>query len=203
MIGTVFTKLTVVEVITATRMKCRCECGAEVVVAMWQLRSGNNKSCGCMMRRTRETIGALNKTHGMSNGRVAGYKSRAYGIWQAMKDRCTNKNREDFHGYGGRGISVCPTWAASFEQFLADMGEPPEGLTLERKNTDGNYELGNCEWATRLTQGRNNKNVKYVTLRGETKPLWKWIEESGSDRGRYYNRLKAGWTQEEALLGKE
>lgn len=203
MIGTVFGKLTVKEVVTPTKAKCLCECGTEVVVAIYKLRSGNNRSCGCMVRLTRERIGDLNKTHGMANSRISGYKSRSYGIWQAMKDRCTNKNRDDFHRYGGRGISVCASWAASFEQFLADMGEPPEGLTLERKNTDGNYELSNCEWATRLTQGRNNANVKYLTLRGETKPLWKWIEDMGMPRGRYYTRLRAGWTQEEAIFGKE
>lgn len=202
MIGTVFTKLTVVGEITASKMQCRCECGNEVVVPLWQLKNGNNKSCGCMMRSTRSNIGRLRKTHGASNGRVTGYKNRAYGIWQAMKDRCTNKNRGDYHRYGGRGITVCSAWANSFEQFLADMGEPPEKMTLERKDSDKGYELDNCVWATRLQQGRNTANVKQVTLCGETKPLWQWLEEKEIKRGTYYHRLYAGWTQEEAILGK-
>ena len=83
----------------------------------------------------------------------------AYQSWDHMKARCYNPNNSRYHRYGGRGIVVCERWL-KFEDFLADMGPRPKGLTLERKNNDGNYEPGNCEWATRRTQGRNSSHCK-------------------------------------------
>ena len=179
---------------------CACACGNTAGVWLHQLRTGNNKSCGCASSRNK--IAALNKTHGMSNGRVAGYKFRAYGIWQAMKDRCSNENRSDYHCYGGKGIVVCAEWAHSFEAFLADMGEPPAGLTLDRKDSAGNYEKSNCRWATRKEQAKNTSAAKFVTAGGVTKPLWQWFEEGAVKKCTYYARIRSGWSVEEAILGK-
>lgn len=94
------------------------------------------------------------KTHGHSTTNVG--MTPIYSRWRGMKDRCYNPNSKQFHRYGGRGISVCARWRYSFETFLSDMGEPPEGLSLDRINNDGNYEPGNCRWATSAVQ-RNNQ----------------------------------------------
>lgn len=85
------------------------------------------------------------------------YGTGAYKAWADAKARCTNPSNRDWSHYGGRGISMCQEWADSFAQFLVDMGEKPSGMSLERINTQGNYEPGNCCWATRKTQSQNTR----------------------------------------------
>jgi len=77
-----------------------------------------------------------------------------------MRRRCSNRKAEDYHYYGGRGITVCERWMTSFENFLADMGERPEGKTLDRIDNDGNYEPSNCRWATWAEQASNKRNTQ-------------------------------------------
>ncbi len=84
-------------------------------------------------------------------------RTSTYRIWCAMKQRCLNPNTAAYHRYGGRGITVCERWV-TFENFLADMGERPEGLSLERVNNNGNYEPGNCVWATPKMQAANRSH---------------------------------------------
>lgn len=193
----VFGRLTALEEVATGDWLCQCTCGSKVVVRWHRLLSGNNKSCGCLKR---SVLGDRVRRHGRSNSRITGYSDRAYGVWQAMKDRCSNPNRKDYHRYGGRGISVCERWL-SFENFLADMGEPPEGKTLDRLDNDRGYSPDNCAWRTRKEQSHNSTCIKYITIGGETKPLRAWLALYGTSRNQYYSRLRKGYSEIQALQG--
>lgn len=130
------------------RWLCKCECGTMTIVRRMDLRTGNTTSCGCARIDQGRAAGLASKKHGQ-------YGSRSYRTWKAMKERCLNPNHLAFHRYGGRGVTICDRWSESFENFFADMGERPAGLTLDRINPDGNYEPGNCRWATPSEQRRN------------------------------------------------
>lgn len=146
----------------AAHWVCRCDCGVEKVVSGTHLRTGATKSCGCFRKeRTAET----RTTHGFAKaGRAC---SHIYGVWGKMVRRCTATGSKDFKHYGGRGITVCERWLV-FENFLADMGVPTEGMTLERKDVNGNYQPGNCCWATRAEQSNNTRrNVIVRTPSGD------------------------------------
>jgi hypothetical protein len=116
-----------------------------------------------------------------------------------MMDRCYRKNNPQFKDYGGRGITVCDRWF-DFVNFLTDMGEKPAGLTLERRDNDKGYSPSNCYWATRKQQGINKRNTKFLTFRGETKPLNEWAVITGISRAVIRGRVYTyGWTDEQAL----
>jgi hypothetical protein len=116
-----------------------------------------------------------------------------YRNWQSMRQRCKNPNHPSYADYGGRGINVCPEWDNSFTQFLADMGERPDGLTLDRINNDGHYEPGNCRWATWDEQANNRRNNVVVTIHGKTKPLRAWCELMGVPYKTAARRIRAGY----------
>jgi hypothetical protein len=121
-----------------SRWLCRCDCGNLTSALSHHLKGGLTQSCGCLQRE-------MNVTHGK-------WRSKAYQVWQNMIQRCRNPKNPAFNRYGGRGIKVL---YSSFEHFFAEMGDPPPGLTIDRKNNDGHYEPGNCRWATRAEQERN------------------------------------------------
>ncbi|KKK55245.1 hypothetical protein LCGC14_3076500 [marine sediment metagenome] len=144
---------------------CECECGAIIDVRSVSLRDGITQSCGCLRReRAIENVlfaAAANVTHGHTAG-ASWPKSRTYCSWQAMLFRCGNPKCGHWKLYGGRGIRVCRRWRTSFENFLADMGERPEGMSIDRyPDNDGNYESGNCRWATPKQQ-RANQSVSHA-----------------------------------------
>lgn len=110
-----------------------------------------------------------------------------------MKQRCCNPRNKQFADYGGRGIRVCKRWD-KFENFLADMGERPSSLSLDRKNNDGNYSKRNCRWATPTEQANNSRQVRLLTHEGETKRLTDWAQEYGLAVPTLSNRIsRRGW----------
>lgn len=132
--------------------RCLCNCGNHHDVSSDHLRRGLVKSCGCLKA---EKLSKGNLIHGDS---PKGKKySREYSSWAHMKTRCTNTKNDNYKYYGGRGVGFCERWK-SYKNFLADMGRCPEGMTLERKNVNGNYEPSNCKWATWEEQRANKRN---------------------------------------------
>lgn len=129
---------------------CTCECGTISEVSAGSLRSERSKSCGCYYK---EFQSELQTTHGMS-------KHPVYSVWTGMKQRCFNPNDTKYHLYGGRGITVYDRWKDSFESFYADMGPRPDGYSIERRDGNGNYEPGNCHWATIFEQNNNTSRNK-------------------------------------------
>lgn len=126
------------------------------------------------------------------------YQTKTYRAWNAMKQRCTFTKNPSFADYGGRGIKVCEKWLA-FDGFLEDMGVAPEGLTLERRDVDGNYEAGNCLWATNSHQQNNKRNSRKIEHLGKIMTVAEWERHLGYKRGFVLVRLRRGWTPERAL----
>ena len=126
-------------------------------------------------------------------------KLGAYGVWLCMKQRCNYEGHKSYASYGGRGIKVCERWVSSFEAFLADMGDPPDGMQLGRIDNDAGYEPGNCRWETASQQARNRRSTCWVSAFGEVKPLVEWAEKHGMRADTLKYRLKAGMNAEAAM----
>lgn len=170
------------------RWRCKCECGRTVVVLSSNLKK--TKSCGCL-------IGHAVK-HGAA---VDGKRTPEYKTWDSMKERCNNPNKAGYEHYGGRGIVVCERWLHSFANFLEDMGrKPTPNHSIDRwPDANGNYEPGNCRWATNDEQQNNRRNNALITFQGRTQNMAQWAREIGIPRWLICHRLNAGWTVEKAL----
>ena len=171
---------------------CRCDCGTERCVTRWRLVTGTSRSCGCL---SRELSKQRESRHGETSRHGA---TRIYASWKGMKDRCYRKTTREYKRYGGRGIRVCLRWH-TFENFLADMGRPPAGHSIDRIDGDGNYEPGNCRWATPKQQARNRRNNVLVTFNNKTQCVAAWAEELGLKLSTLKTRLKKRWPLETAL----
>ncbi len=182
----------VVEQRTGTRgcdpvWACKCSCGATVTVRSNHLVKGRTRSCGCLNIEMLRARAKPNR------------RPPEYGSWLEMRRRCRYSKRKDFHRYGGRGISVCERWD-SFESFLADMGPRPSPKhSIDRIENDGNYEPGNCRWASKKEQAANTRAVRVLVFGGEGLPLPEWADRVGISRARIAQRLAAGWSVERAL----
>jgi hypothetical protein len=154
-----------------TQWWCLCDCGVEKLKGRSELIKGKTKSCGCLKREYDASGRSTNRTHGYSSGRS---RTPTYRSWQNMKSRCSPIYAHACD-YIERGIKVCDRWK-DFENFLADMGERPEGLTLDRINNEGHYEPGNCRWATSSEQAKNKRTVG--PLEAKIRDLEKQLEQA-------------------------
>ena len=164
---------------------CICECGNKTIVQDTNLLSGHSRSCGCLRRE-------LHTKHGFS-------KTRTYSIWKGMIHRCTNIKHSNYPFYGGVGIKVDPRWMNG-SSFIEDMGEAPYGMTIDRIDTRGNYEPGNCRWATMKQQENNRTNNKIISYDNESMTIAQASEKYGIPWSTLNNRIFVyGWSVERAL----
>jgi hypothetical protein len=184
----------------AARWLCRCDCGNETVAYGYLLRSGNNRSCGCLVT---ETVAARSTKHGMAK---RGTRPVEYTAWNNMKRRCDNPNSSHYHLYGGRGIKVCERWLKGengmngFQCFLADMGMKPDArYSIDRIDRNGDYEPSNCRWTDQKTQVRNSsKAAEYETALG-VRSIVETAEIAGMPYGRLRSRRRYGWDAKDAI----
>lgn len=128
------------------------------------------------------------------------YETKTWRVWEQMKQRCYNPKDNRYHSHGARGIAVCPRWLESYSNFLEDMGEKPDKLTLERIDNDGDYSLENCKWATYTEQNNNKRNNLIFTINGMTKSLTEWLKETEVTRDQFNGRKFRGWSPEKSLF---
>lgn len=203
LMGQKFSRLTVVSQSEnrgqRVHWSCVCECGSWLQVSANKLQNGHTRSCGCLQR---EAASHASIIHGCSAYPNGGNATKEYNTWSLMKRRCHKESSIDYPLYGARGIKVCDRWKNDFSSFLEDMGSAPSiEHSIDRwPNNDGNYEPGNCRWATAKEQRRNQHRVKFLECRGELKTPAEWAETSGVSNKRIYARIKRGWSIERAIF---
>jgi len=177
---------------------CRCDCGNIKSVRSDALKSGSTVSCGCFSKeQTKRNLDCTVHGHAKSSG-----KSRTWYCWQNMKRRCYDPRSVGYAFYGARGITVCQRWRQSFTSFLADMGECPDKLTIERIDNNKGYSPSNCRWATQKEQSNNrrlNKDARLITMDGKTQHLAAWCREVNLSYNLVCARLHKGWDEIKAL----
>lgn len=174
-----------------SRWLCRCDCGNEKVVSSHNLKNGHAKSCGCFRRDIAKT---KLYTHGK-------YKTRLFGIWTGIKNRCYNKKETAYKHYGGRGITMCDKWLNDFQAFYDwsiangyDEKAKKYECTIDRIDNNKGYSLENCRWVTQSIQNRNKRTNNNLTYNGETHCLKEWAEILGVNYKSFYNRFFNGWS---------
>lgn len=170
---------------------CECECGTIKSIAGNELRGNRSKSCGCYQI---EKLIELSTTHGMSH-------SPTWISHNSMKERCSKEYDKEYPNYGGRGIKVCDRWLGKdgLLNFVEDMGLRPKGMTLDRKDVDGDYCKDNCKWSTPVEQSNNRRNNVYLTFMGKTQTIPQWSKELGITCSAIYQRRYKGLSIEEIL----
>lgn len=191
--GMRFTRWTVVRLEASIRKPktwhCVCDCGTERLVITHSLRIGRSRSCGCLA--SEETVGRLT-THGM-------HLHPAYNSWRACHNRCEVPNTTGYSEYGGRGITICDRWK-SFEAFWEDMGATwAPGLTVERKDTNGHYEPGNCRWGTPKEQANNRRYHNMINTPEGPMNVSQASERFGINRSSIMRRMRDGWPEHRLL----
>jgi len=170
---------------------CRCDCGAPFTAASGRLRCGHTKSCGCLRREGPPP----HKQHGHCP-RVK--PSRTYATWSTMLQRCNNPRDVYYARYGGAGITICEEWL-KFESFLEDMGERPEGHSLDRLDGTKGYEKSNCRWSTPGQQQNNRRTKHKLTLGAVTDTVVGWSQRTGISIAKIRGRLRCKWPVERIL----
>lgn len=189
--GKTFARLTVLGYVGKRYWFCQCVCKNIVKVASYYLKDGQVKSCGCLVS---EVIKKLHTTHGKT-------RTKVYRAWAHIKTRCFNKNSPSYKDYGGRGITMCERWKTSFENFYADMGEPPTPKhQIDRKNNNGHYEPSNCHWTTCRQNNNNRRSNKKFTYNGQTKTYAQWCRVFNITQQQFYDRrVRRGQSIKQAL----
>jgi hypothetical protein len=171
------------------RWHCQCDCGKAIITTASQLIRGQTQSCGCLRRD-------IAIENGKRNRRYEPSQLRARRAYQSAKNRCENPKYANYKHYGGRGILFL--WP-SFGAFFAEMGNPPPGTTLDRIETNGHYESGNCRWATHIVQHNNRRNNRILTAFGRTQTMGQWARELKMHTNTIIGRLTRGMSNEQAL----
>ena len=173
-----------------TRWNCKCDCGRKCVVTACNLRNGHTKSCGCVRALT---MGNTFRTHGRT-------ESQSYRTWCGIKARCYKPSASNYYLYGARGVTVCDRWLQSFENFYADMGDPPtKKHSIDRKDNSLGYSPDNCKWSTQIEQANNKGTNVIVTFNGKTQTLAEWARELNLTRSALAYRLKT-WPSTERIF---
>lgn len=182
---------------------CKCDCGNEHEALSHNLMQGTVKSCGCLVRESNRK----KAKHGM-------HETRLYRVWAAVKIRCYSKNHPTYKNYGARGIGMCDEWHYDFNSFYDwamangyDQNAHRYACTLDRIDTNGDYEPSNCRWVTQREQCNNTRHNIFVTINGKRQTVAQWCDELGLNRKTIYTRIYNGWEPEKALTqpirGKE
>lgn len=158
-----------------------CDCGKMCKADTAALTGNHKKSCGCLRRSKNGTT-----------------RTPMYSIWKKMHSRCSDPSDQAYPDYGGRGIYVCERWA-TFENFRADMGIRPAGLSIERKDNSLGYSPDNCKWASPTEQARNRRSNTIISFRGESLPLCAWGDRVGIKASIISRRLIKGWPIDSAM----
>jgi hypothetical protein len=165
---------------------CQCDCGSTTVAAGANL-GKTTFSCGCLAKDTAANIlkgNTYTRTHNMS-------KTTEYRIWSKMLQRCYNPRNHKYHIYGARGISICDRWKDSFESFYIDMGARPSSAhSIDRIDNNGNYEPGNCRWATNREQMRNTRANNFIEIEGISLCVLDWTKKLGVTRQKPYEMTR-------------
>lgn len=201
-LGQKYGLLTVVEFPkTGSFSKYICDCGSEVWKRTTNVVKGITSSCGtCGYQK--KVAAKVNTIHGCTSN---GTRQREYIAWSSMFERCNNPNCKDYHNYGGRGIRICSRWSDSFIDFLSDMGPKPTSKhSLDRfPNKNGDYEPGNCRWATQIQQTNNIRKNRILVLNGESHTMSEWSRKIGLGVASLWHRItKLGWDDERVLTEK-
>lgn len=193
--GVKYSRLTVIREVEPkngeVRWLCRCDCGNEKVLESGQLASGKSKSCGCLMLEIR--------AKGVAGG---GENHPLFRTWRGIKYRCENPGDKSYQRYGGRGIQVCERWSKTggLRNFIEDMGPKPSPRhSIDRIDNNGNYEPGNCRWASSEEQDNNRRDNIWIEYNGERHTAAQWERIIGLRRKSIYGRLKNGWPLERVL----
>lgn len=170
---------------------CKCECGKEHKVISGNLINGSTISCGC---KNKLNLSKANYKHGLSDSRI-------YNIYICMKERCYNKNSTSYENYGGRGITICQEWLDDFMNFYNWSMENgyEDGLSIDRIDSNGNYEPNNCRWETSKTQNNNTRKNRIICYEGKNNSVSEWSRITGIKRSTINARLNRGFSVGKAL----